>query len=403
MNIIILTNEPFPIGMAATNRILSYSKGIVELGNSLEVICLRPTEIEYGMIRNQNVKGQYNGIKYEYVSGTTIWPKSGKKKLKKLLYILKGLFNSIKLIKKINNLERVDCLLLYSNSFINIVFFYFVSRFINTIYIQEKNEYPFILYKKSIVCKLYANFYVNHIYKLFDGMIIMTNYLMEYFQNKIRKNSKLCLVPMTVETERFSKNKIKINEKSRYIAYCGSPYGNKDGVPILIKAFSIISKKHRSIKLYIIGDSPRTKVLQELRDLTKKLNIEHRVVFTGSVTRNKMPEYICSASILALSRPTSLQAKYGFPTKLGEYLSTGNPVVVTKVGEIHEFLTDGENAFLSEPDSAETFAEKLDYVLLHPELAKKVGLKGREVALKHFNYKTQAKRIINFIDELNQR
>lgn len=403
MNIVILTNEAFPIGMAATNRILSYSKGIVELSNSVEVICLRPTEREYGIIRNQNVKGQYNGIKYEYVSGTTIWPEANKKKFKKLLYILKGLLNSIRLIKKINNLERVNCLLLYSNSFFNIIFFYFVSRFLKIRYIQEKSEFPFVLNKKSIIGKLYANFYVNHIYKLFDGMIIMTNPLIQYFKTRIRKDTKLAHIPMTVEGERFINNKIKINEKSKYIAYCGSPSGNKDGVPILIKAFSIISKKYPNIKLYIIGDTPGTNVLQDLKNLAKKLNIEHKVVFTGTVTRDNMPEYLCNASILALARPTSLQAKGGFPTKLGEYLATGNPVVVTKVGEIPDYLKDGESAFLAEPDSAEAFAEKLDYVLSHPEIAKSVGLKGREIALKYFNYKTQAKRIINFIDKLNQR
>jgi len=34
MNIVILTNESFPIGMAATNRIISYSRGIVDLNNA---------------------------------------------------------------------------------------------------------------------------------------------------------------------------------------------------------------------------------------------------------------------------------------------------------------------------------------------------------------------------------
>lgn len=44
MNIIILVNDAFPIGMAAANRILSYSKGNVELSHFVKVICLRPTK-----------------------------------------------------------------------------------------------------------------------------------------------------------------------------------------------------------------------------------------------------------------------------------------------------------------------------------------------------------------------
>jgi glycosyltransferase involved in cell wall biosynthesis len=99
-----------------------------------------------------------------------------------------------------------------------------------------------------------------------------------------------------------------------------------------------------------------------------------------------------------LDRPQSRQAKYGFPTKLGEYLLTGNPVVVTSVGDIPLFLKDGESAYLVEPDNIEEFAAKLDYVLSHYEESKRVGQNGREVALKHFSgqcIKSQLKLAMN--------
>jgi hypothetical protein len=41
-------------------------------------------------------------------------------------------------------------------------------------------------------------------------------------------------------------------------------------------------------------------------------------------------------------------------------------------------------------------------VLSNPELAKKVGIEGQKVALNNFNYKFQAERIINFIEQMNQ-
>ena len=83
MNLIILTNSPFPNGMAGTNRMLSYSKGIVEQGSSVQVICLKPTEKEENTIRNPEIKGIIDGIEYEYSTGTTIWPNSGKKRFLK--------------------------------------------------------------------------------------------------------------------------------------------------------------------------------------------------------------------------------------------------------------------------------------------------------------------------------
>jgi len=64
------------------------------------------------------------------------------------------------------------------------------------------------------------------------------------------------------------------------------------------------------------------------------------------------------AKILALARPKSKVADAGFPSKLTEYLSTGNPVVVTRVGEIPYYLKDNVHAFLTEPDSVNSFAER---------------------------------------------
>lgn len=347
MNILIVTSGPFPFGMAGTNRILSYCKGFIENKVKVKVICLKPTE------RSE-----------------------------------KGILN------------KISALILVSNLLVYIIYFFVITKLLSITYIQEKSEFPFVLRKRSLLGRFYAKLYTSYAYKAFDAILVMTKPLKKYFQNKIRRNSKLLLVPMTVEPERFQKC-YHSSKQPNYIAYCGSPSGNKDGVPILIEAFSIISKKYKTIKLYIIGDTPGTNVLIEMKNLAKKFQIENEVIFTGTVSRDKIPEYLYNASILALARPKSLQSYGGFPTKLGEYLSTGNPVVVTKVGEIPDYLKDCENAFISDPDSVEAFAEKLDYVLSHPDLAKRTGQKGREIALKHFNYKAQAIKIINFINELN--
>ena len=82
----IITTEPFPVGMAATNRIITYSK---ELAKSLnvKVYILKPTE-NVNSIRNEEPKGMYSGISFEYVSGSTIWPYRSNK-MNKLYIIVK--------------------------------------------------------------------------------------------------------------------------------------------------------------------------------------------------------------------------------------------------------------------------------------------------------------------------
>jgi glycosyltransferase involved in cell wall biosynthesis len=236
-------------------------------------------------------------------------------------------------------------------------------------------------------------------FKLYDAVLVITNHLEQEITGRVRRGVPLLNVPMTVETARFLNSGSRKPEQSDYIAYCGDVRGNKDGVADLINAFALISKKYQNLKLYIIGDAPGSDALQRLKELSNKLGLDGAIVFTGRVLRDDMPMYLCHARILALARPTSLQADYGFPSKLGEYLATGNPVVVTRVGEIPLYLEDGKNAFITEPDNIGQFASKLEYVLEHPDIAREVGLRGRVVALDHFDYKLQGERIVKFLTQ----
>jgi len=108
------------------------------------------------------------------------------------------------------------------------------------------------------------------------------------------------------------------------------------------------------------------------------------------------------AVVLALSRPSSHQAEGGFPTKLGEYLATSKPVVITDVGEIGQYLTNGVSAFIAKPDSTDDFSDKLDKCLSNRKKAMEIGERGYEVAKKYFDYKSQSETLVNFLIELKQ-
>ena len=117
------------------------------------------------------------------------------------------------------------------------------------------------------------------------------------------------------------------------------------------------------------------------------------------LNKDQIPLFICNAELLVLSRPDSHQAQGGFPTKLGEYLATGKPVCVTKVGEIPNYLEDNVSAFLAEPGDVDSFTDAMDRALSNPEKAREVGLAGRDVAKKEFNSEIQAKRLADFLKQ----
>lgn len=105
------------------------------------------------------------------------------------------------------------------------------------------------------------------------------------------------------------------------------------------------------------------------------------------------------AVCLVLARPNSLQARAGFPTKLGEYLATGRPVVVTDTGEIGRYLKDGENAYIVRIDECsnvqmeERVAKKILEVMEDPERAERIGAAGKEVAKRCFDWRNHSEAL----------
>jgi len=134
--------------------------------------------------------------------------------------------------------------------------------------------------------------------------------------------------------------------------------------------------------------------MQRVNNILSKMPYSDRIIFTGQLDRKSVIEKINSAYCLVLERPDNIQAKYGFPTKLGEYLSTGKPVIVTSVGDIPLFLKDGENAYISKPDDVVAFANKLNDCLSDPFKASYIGKKGEKLVYREFNYLEVTKHIV---------
>lgn len=392
LNIAVIGTLPFPSGFAETYRLVLYAKGIIELGNNIKIFCLYPTESVNTCISNKNIMGIHEGVAYQYTCGTTVLPGN---KIKRILLKFKGILHSVKLIYRLCKQKKTDALIMATREPLVIFVYYLFTRIIHKPIIHEAGEYPFILPAKSIPSKIDKFLYMHLAVKLFDGIFSPTKALIRYFGNMLSKKVKLALITMIVDPKKYKKKKKP--GKGEYIAYCGDFGYNKDGVPILVDAFKTISARYENINLVLIGSTTDLIALSDLKKQVESLELNDRVVFTGRVEHNEIPGYICNAKLLVLSRPANKQAEGGFPGKLGEYLATGNPVVVTKVGEIPDYLADNKTAYLSEPDCAAAFAECMDRALSDYKNAVRIGLEGRKLTYTIFHYRIQAQRLIDFI------
>lgn len=243
----------------------------------------------------------------------------------------------------------------------------------------------------------------NYLYKLYkqtipklDGLFLITPALCKkYIEEFGAKPEDTVLLNMVVDKSRFEG--LPDFEPSNTISYCGIISEFKDGVSNLIKSFAKVASKYPDYKLKLIGPFRDVETENTLHCLVKELKLERSIEFVGSVSPEAMPTLLKASKILALARPNNIQAQYGFATKIGEYLMTERPCVLTRVGAVEDYLKHQESCILAEPDNVEDFADKLLWTIENYGKAEIIGQRGQQIALQFFNSEIEANKIFNKI------
>lgn len=390
MRIVFLKAYDFPLGGAPQNRLLCICKGLIEQGHDVEVHQYAPAKLN--IEQNHFEKQVYNTVKifnhsYKY--------SPIKSRVQQLQGIITGVVKSWLHIFTSVKKRPIDYIFINNEKNSYLFIFYLLAKICNAKFGRDLVEYPLPVLKPDNFNDYIKKYKLKTNYRWFDVLFIISRNLIEFYQPYIKKGAKVLHLPVNVDFERFPNAMKELN--SNYITYCGDLSQSKDGVIILIKAFSIIKDEFKDIHLKLIGFNNNEEYMNSLNQLISDLKINDRVIQTGYVHPEKIPDELYNSRILVLARPDNIQAKGGFPTKLGEYLATGVPVVVTDVGELTSYLEDGRNAFIAKPDSVEDFAMVMKRALSDKEFAFKVGIEGRKTALKYFCHLSQGKFISDFL------
>ena len=83
-----------------------------------------------------------------------------------------------------------------------------------------------------------------------------------------------------------------------------------------------------------------------------------------------------------------------------EALSCGTPVVASRVGGFPDVIADGQNGFLVPPGEPAVLAARLEEVLDHAELARRLGEEGRHTILREFTWARVAEKLESHYERL---
>lgn len=389
--IYIFFKGPFPHGMASSQRVLCYAKGLIAAGVEVEVII--PCRTERGVVRNKNLIGVYEGVPFRYLPPTNIC-----KGFRKLFMI--GEFPDNLLyywpfcIKGIKKNDKVFFYGLERHKFAIRLLHW---RGIKTIH--DICEYPD--YGRNNLIFQYFKWSALHIwYPKYDAFVAISENLVKLAKKYKKKEAKVIKVPTMFDASLLNKLFVaKEGLKEPYIFHAGTISESKDGMNSSIDAFIMASKRlNKPLYFYIAGSM--TSECEGMKDKLKSANLDNRVFFLGVINQDEVEQYQEGAYISILNRNVTNQNLYGFSTKLSTMLLHATPVIATRVGEVENWLKDGENSYLVEPHKPELIAEKIVEALENPEKNKAIGLAGQKVAIENFSNIIQGRRLKNFIESL---
>jgi glycosyltransferase involved in cell wall biosynthesis len=144
----------------------------------------------------------------------------------------------------------------------------------------------------------------------------------------------------------------------------------------------------------IAGDGPQ---LESLRSLAAELGISERVTFLGWQSREALThQYQNANTFLFPSRHE------GMPNAVLEAMSTGLPVVATRIAGSEELVVEGETGFMVQTENVDELKNALHRIISNPGMAEKMGDASRRRVEQNYSWKTVAQQYKDSLEKITR-
>lgn len=227
-----------------------------------------------------------------------------------------------------------------------------------------------------------------------DIDLISTDYLgvnTKVFYNTTDKNNSVRQELNILPTEKIIMTATRIIQGRKNIL-------EAKGLITLVQSFSKLSPRHPEMKLLIaVAKAPdRLKnefdqSLEMLMGYIKLHNVESKTI-VKAFSLQEIPNVYRASDVFVLASENET-----FGQVFTEAMSSGIPVIGTKVGGIPEIINDNRNGYLIQPNDSSVLTQKIEKLVYDEPIKNKFIRAGSDTVNKKFTLK---KQLVNFINNL---
>jgi glycosyltransferase involved in cell wall biosynthesis len=150
------------------------------------------------------------------------------------------------------------------------------------------------------------------------------------------------------------------------------------GHQMAIYALKKMSARGIYARLIIAGQG---EYLETLRELTRKSGVNDRVTFVGFVSHAEAVAYYNAADVFIMPTLTI----EGLPFVLLEAMSSGTPVIASRIGGNRSLLSDGVDGLLVESGDVDDLTEKIERLISDRQMRDALSREGRRKIVEKYS------------------
>ncbi len=210
--------------------------------------------------------------------------------------------------------------------------------------------------------------------------------------------NKIVILPVGLRIEKFKFSPKKIRRKESIKILTVGRLVEKKGHKYAINAIANVISKYKNIKYIIAGDGP---LKRDLEYQVESLGVSNYVEFLGAVDEDEVLKLYHQAHIFILPSITARDGdREGQALVLQEAQAVGLPVISTRHNGIPEGVLDGKSGFLVLEKDVDALADRLEYLIEHPEIWPKMGRAGRKFVEAHYGIDKLNNRLVEIYQKL---
>lgn len=376
MNILVITDKPFPYGSAYSSRVRHFILAFLEMNAKVTVLSANLDVEESEKLELQNI--EYVSMNYPQNRITQLGIGVAKRYsdyAKKL--IRKQKFDAIFVNSITYALPRI-CKLSHENKI--------------PVYVEKCEWYD----KSSFMFGKFNPYYQEYIKEIDsvkpDGYIAISPFFDDYYKSKGFRS--IC-IPTIVDTSNIGYSEHDMSSKVKII-FSGSLGNGKELIKPIAESIKQLGNEAKHFTFIFYGPTEE-QIRSNISDDVLFESVKENMTICGRIPQTEVYGKLQEADFSIFLRENRRSSNAGFPTKLAESMAVGTPVITNATGSIAKYLTNAKNGFLIETTAADELLGVFHTILALKEADyRNMRLESRKMAEKSFDYRRYIEQLSKF-------